>query len=188
MHILSPQTYEFTPADRSLLVMPLFHVHGLMAGFLSPLAAGALLHITRAPPPSALLGVLPFSGEPPPWSHAAHTRSSKELSNKHLGLAPVLQGPQSSSPQRAALRQAASGRTHCSMGPPSTLPCPPCTRQAECGFIGKSCIRAAAGRAGRASWELMQRGARAGSPVRCCCFRGGVSLSTPFPTSLPTAL
>ena len=26
------QTYEFTPADRSLLVMPLFHVHGLMAG------------------------------------------------------------------------------------------------------------------------------------------------------------
>ena len=25
-------TYEFTPADRSLLVMPLFHVHGLMAG------------------------------------------------------------------------------------------------------------------------------------------------------------
>ena len=25
-------TYELTPADRSLLVMPLFHVHGLMAG------------------------------------------------------------------------------------------------------------------------------------------------------------
>ena len=26
------ETYELTPADRSLLVMPLFHVHGLMAG------------------------------------------------------------------------------------------------------------------------------------------------------------
>jgi oxalate---CoA ligase len=26
------RTYELTPADRSLLVMPLFHVHGLMAG------------------------------------------------------------------------------------------------------------------------------------------------------------
>lgn len=25
-------TYELTPQDRSLLVMPLFHVHGLMAG------------------------------------------------------------------------------------------------------------------------------------------------------------
>lgn len=25
-------TYRFTPQDRSLLVMPLFHVHGLMAG------------------------------------------------------------------------------------------------------------------------------------------------------------
>lgn len=25
-------TYELTPEDRSLLVMPLFHVHGLMAG------------------------------------------------------------------------------------------------------------------------------------------------------------
>lgn len=26
------QTYQLTPKDRSLLVMPLFHVHGLMAG------------------------------------------------------------------------------------------------------------------------------------------------------------
>ena len=25
-------TYELTPEDRSLVVMPLFHVHGLMAG------------------------------------------------------------------------------------------------------------------------------------------------------------
>ena len=34
-------TYEFTPTDVSLLVMPLFHVHGLMAGLLAPLSAGA---------------------------------------------------------------------------------------------------------------------------------------------------
>ena len=34
-------TYHFTSKDVSLLVMPLFHVHGLMAGLLSPLAAGA---------------------------------------------------------------------------------------------------------------------------------------------------
>ncbi|KAK9828489.1 hypothetical protein WJX72_000277 [[Myrmecia] bisecta] len=34
-------TYELTPADRSMLVMPLFHVHGLMAGLLAPFAAGS---------------------------------------------------------------------------------------------------------------------------------------------------
>ena len=28
-------TYELQPSDRSLLVMPLFHVHGLMAGALA---------------------------------------------------------------------------------------------------------------------------------------------------------
>ncbi len=33
-------TYELTPDDCSFLVMPLFHVHGLMAGLLAPLAAG----------------------------------------------------------------------------------------------------------------------------------------------------
>ena len=33
-------TYELTPQDRTLLVMPLFHVHGLLAGFLAPLSAG----------------------------------------------------------------------------------------------------------------------------------------------------
>ncbi|KAL9078073.1 MAG: hypothetical protein Q9157_003012 [Trypethelium eluteriae] len=33
-------TYALSPADRTYLVMPLFHVHGLLAGFLAPLAAG----------------------------------------------------------------------------------------------------------------------------------------------------
>ncbi|KAF5836348.1 acetyl-CoA synthetase-like protein [Dunaliella salina] len=33
-------TYDLTARDRSYLVMPLFHVHGLMAGLLAPLAAG----------------------------------------------------------------------------------------------------------------------------------------------------
>lgn len=33
-------TYELTPEDRTMLVMPLFHVHGLLAGFLAPLASG----------------------------------------------------------------------------------------------------------------------------------------------------
>jgi acyl-CoA synthetase (AMP-forming)/AMP-acid ligase II len=32
---------QLTPADRSLEVMPLFHIHGIMAGLLAPLSAGA---------------------------------------------------------------------------------------------------------------------------------------------------
>ncbi|KAI9798315.1 MAG: hypothetical protein M1833_004887 [Piccolia ochrophora] len=33
-------TYDLSPQDRTLLVMPLFHVHGLLAGFLAPLRSG----------------------------------------------------------------------------------------------------------------------------------------------------
>ena len=37
-------TYALTPQDRTLLVMPLFHVHGLLAGFLAPLfSAGSVI-------------------------------------------------------------------------------------------------------------------------------------------------
>ncbi|MGZ4672486.1 MAG: acyl--CoA ligase [Ilumatobacteraceae bacterium] len=32
---------QLTPADRSLNVMPLFHIHGIMAGLLAPLSVGA---------------------------------------------------------------------------------------------------------------------------------------------------
>ncbi|KAK9390850.1 hypothetical protein V1515DRAFT_583886 [Lipomyces mesembrius] len=35
------QTYRLTPSDTSLLVMPLFHVHGLLCGFLAPFAVSA---------------------------------------------------------------------------------------------------------------------------------------------------
>ncbi|KAF4831899.1 putative peroxisomal-coenzyme A synthetase [Colletotrichum tropicale] len=33
-------TYQLTSADRTMLVMPLFHVHGLLCGLLAPLATG----------------------------------------------------------------------------------------------------------------------------------------------------
>ncbi|MCJ1374700.1 hypothetical protein MMC20_005932 [Loxospora ochrophaea] len=33
-------TYQLSPSDRTMLVMPLFHVHGLLAGFLAPLLSG----------------------------------------------------------------------------------------------------------------------------------------------------
>lgn len=34
------QTYQLSANDRTMLVMPLFHVHGLLAGFLAPLNSG----------------------------------------------------------------------------------------------------------------------------------------------------
>ncbi|KAB8621939.1 hypothetical protein FH972_026048 [Carpinus fangiana] len=34
------RTYNLSPQDRTLLVMPLFHVHGLLAAFLAPLGSG----------------------------------------------------------------------------------------------------------------------------------------------------
>lgn len=40
-------TYELTQKDRTYLVMPLFHVHGLLAGFLAPLASGGSVIVPK---------------------------------------------------------------------------------------------------------------------------------------------
>ena len=40
------QTLRFTAADRGLNIMPLFHIHGLIAGVLAPLSAGASVFCT----------------------------------------------------------------------------------------------------------------------------------------------
>ncbi len=37
------ETYRLSPSDRGFLVMPLFHVHGLVAGLLAPLYAGTVV-------------------------------------------------------------------------------------------------------------------------------------------------
>ena len=39
-------TLQFTAADRGLNIMPLFHIHGLIAGVLAPLAAGSQVYCT----------------------------------------------------------------------------------------------------------------------------------------------
>lgn len=39
-------TLQLSPADRGLVIMPLFHIHGLIAGVLSPLAAGGSVFCT----------------------------------------------------------------------------------------------------------------------------------------------
>lgn len=41
-------TYELTSKDRTYLVMPLFHVHGLLAGFLTPLGSGGSVIVPSA--------------------------------------------------------------------------------------------------------------------------------------------
>jgi acyl-CoA synthetase (AMP-forming)/AMP-acid ligase II len=41
------KTYKLTPKDRTLLVMPLFHVHGLLAAFLSPLFSGGCVIVPQ---------------------------------------------------------------------------------------------------------------------------------------------
>ncbi len=40
------ETVAFTPADRGLNIMPLFHIHGLIAGILAPLSAGGEVSCT----------------------------------------------------------------------------------------------------------------------------------------------
>jgi len=40
------ETLEFTPIDRGLNVMPLFHIHGLIAGLLAPLSRGGAVFCT----------------------------------------------------------------------------------------------------------------------------------------------
>lgn len=39
-------TLQFTAADRGLNIMPLFHIHGLIAGVLAPLSAGSMVFCT----------------------------------------------------------------------------------------------------------------------------------------------
>lgn len=41
-------TYKLSASDRTMLVMPLFHVHGLLAGFLAPLASNGSVIIPGA--------------------------------------------------------------------------------------------------------------------------------------------
>ncbi len=41
------ESLALTPKDRSLQVMPLFHIHGLLAGLLAPLSAGATVACTE---------------------------------------------------------------------------------------------------------------------------------------------
>ncbi len=64
-------TLAFTTADRGLNVMPLFHIHGLMAGLLAPLAAGSSVFCT--PGFNALKFFAWMSEAKPTWYTAVPT-------------------------------------------------------------------------------------------------------------------
>ena len=56
------QTLQFVSSDCGLNIMPLFHIHGLIAGVLAPLSAGSQVHCTPG------FNALKFFG----WMDAAH--------------------------------------------------------------------------------------------------------------------
>ncbi|SCZ96519.1 BZ3500_MvSof-1268-A1-R1_Chr8-2g10258 [Microbotryum saponariae] len=73
-------TYKLTARDRTYLVMPLFHVHGLLAGFLAPLLSGGSVVI----PPKFSAGTFwaEFIGAKANWYTAVPTIHQILLSTK----------------------------------------------------------------------------------------------------------
>ena len=65
------RTLEFTEADRGLNVLPLFHIHGLIAGLLAPLSHGGSVFCT---PGFNALKFFAWMGESKPtWYTAVST-------------------------------------------------------------------------------------------------------------------
>jgi oxalate---CoA ligase len=65
------QTYALTPGDRCLNMMPLFHIHGLLAAVAASLASGASVICTAGFLPDQVLGWL--TGLSPTWYTAVPT-------------------------------------------------------------------------------------------------------------------
>jgi acyl-CoA synthetase (AMP-forming)/AMP-acid ligase II len=71
-------TLKLTPADRELSIMPLFHIHGLIAGLLAPLAAGSSIYCS--PGFNALKFFAWMSDCKPTWYTAVPTMHQAILS------------------------------------------------------------------------------------------------------------
>ncbi len=71
-------TLRFTSTDRGLNIMPLFHIHGLIAGLLAPLAAGGAVHCT--PGFNALKFFAWMNETKPTWYSAVPTMHQTILS------------------------------------------------------------------------------------------------------------
>ncbi len=70
-------TLAFTPRDVGLNIMPLFHIHGLIAGLLAPLSAGSRVFCTPG------FNALKFFG----WMDEAHPTWYTAVPTMHLAIA-----------------------------------------------------------------------------------------------------
>jgi len=81
------RTCSFTPADRGLNIMPLFHIHGLIAAVLAPLSAGASVFCTPG------FNALKFYGwlemVQPTWYTAVPTMHQMALARAHHHAATI---------------------------------------------------------------------------------------------------
>jgi malonyl-CoA/methylmalonyl-CoA synthetase len=88
--------WAWTPEDRLVLCLPLFHVHGLCAGLFGTLAAGASATVFDRFDEAAVLGAAPastmFFGVPTMYHRLAASRGARELASLRLcvsGSAPL---------------------------------------------------------------------------------------------------
>jgi acyl-CoA synthetase (AMP-forming)/AMP-acid ligase II len=88
-HIAS--TLQFTHADRGLNIMPLFHIHGLIAGVLAPLSAGSQVFCT--PGFNALKFFAWMDEAAPTWYTAVPTMHQAILSRASKNLDVIRRHP-----------------------------------------------------------------------------------------------
>jgi acyl-CoA synthetase (AMP-forming)/AMP-acid ligase II len=84
-------TLRFTPQDCGLCIMPLFHIHGLMAGLLAPLAAGSRVFCT--PGFNALRFFGSMSEARPTWYTAVPTMHQAILARAGANRAVIAANP-----------------------------------------------------------------------------------------------
>lgn len=84
-------TLAFTSADRGLNIMPLFHIHGLIAGIMAPLSAGASVFCT--PGFDALKFFSWMDGAHPTWYTAVPTMHQAILSRASRNKEVIARNP-----------------------------------------------------------------------------------------------
>ncbi|KAG9048144.1 hypothetical protein FS842_000466 [Serendipita sp. 407] len=109
------QTYKLNSSDRTYLVMPLFHVHGMLCAFLSPLACGSSITLPRAGRFSANVFWHDFITTECSWYTAVPTIHSILLSAVKNGDGPFSPGYKGAMPKIRFIRSCSSSLA------PSTL-------------------------------------------------------------------
>jgi oxalate---CoA ligase len=84
-------TLRFSADDRGLNIMPLFHIHGLIAGLLAPLSAGSQVHCT--PGFNALKFFTWMADSKPTWYSAVPTMHQTILSRAANNSATIAANP-----------------------------------------------------------------------------------------------